>query len=333
MKKVLSVLTAVALTLSLLAGCGSPASSAPGGEASSAPSREGTEGEKLKVGIIQLVEHPSLDEIRTAFLEEMDALGYGEDKVEFLYQNGQNDPNVMNTICQQFVGDEVDAIMAIATNAAQSAAAATSDIPVIFSAVTDPVAAQLLSDPAAPDGNATGTSDAIPTQQIFALADQLTPGIQKYGFIYNLGEVNSVSVIGEAKAYLDSRGIAYEEATVTTSGEVAQAAQALIDKGVGAIFAPIDNTVASAMTVLAETATAAKVPVYVAADSMVNDGGLATVGVNYTNLGKQTAAMTVKVLEGTPVSQLPVEVLDEYSVAVNPDTAAALGVDVSAYLS
>ena len=328
MKKVLSVLSALLVSMALFTGCGGSASSG----AAQSSSQEASSGDgKLKVGIVQLMEHPSLDEIRTAFLDEMETLGYGEDKVEYIYQNGQNDSTIMNTICQKFVGDDVDAIVAIATSAAQSAAAATSEIPIVFSAVTDPVAAQLLSDPNAPDGNATGTSDAIPTEQIFALADELTPGIQKYGFIYNLGEVNSVSVITDAKAYLDEKGIPYEEATVTTSGEVSQAAQALIDKGVDAIFSPIDNTVAYAMTNLADVATSAKIPVYVAADSMVNDGGLATVGVNYTNLGKQTAAMVAKVLEGTPVSQIPVEVLDEYSVVVNPDTAAALGVDVSKY--
>ena len=329
MKKILSVVTALSLSLALLAGCGgSSSSSAPASSAEETSSAGG----KFKVGIIQMMEHPSLDEIRTAFLDEMAALGYGEDQVEFLYQNGQNDATVMNTICQQFVGDEVDAIVAIATNAAQSAAAATSDIPIIFSAVTDPVAAQLLSDPTAPDGNATGTSDAIAVDQIFALAEELTPGIQTYGFIYNLGEVNSVSVISDAKAYLDEQGIAYVESTVTNSGEVAQSAQALLDQGADAIFVPIDNTVASAMTNLSDIATQAQVPVYVAADSMVKDGALATVGVNYTNLGKQTAAMAVKVLEGTPVSEIPVEVLDEYSVVVNEETAAALEIDVSAYV-
>ena len=329
MKKILSVLTALSLSLAFLAGCGgSSSSSAPASSAEETSSAGG----KFKVGIIQMMEHPSLDEIRTAFLDEMAALGYGEDQVEFLYQNGQNDATVMNTICQQFVGDEVDAIVAIATNAAQSAAAATSDIPIIFSAVTDPVAAQLLSDPTAPDGNATGTSDAIAVDQIFALAEELTPGIQTYGFIYNLGEVNSVSVISDAKAYLDEQDIAYVESTVTNSGEVSQSAQALLDQGADAIFVPIDNTVASAMTNLSDIATQAQVPVYVAADSMVKDGALATVGVNYTNLGKQTAAMAVKVLEGTPVSEIPVEVLDEYSVVVNEETAAALGIDVSAYV-
>ena len=329
MKKILSVVTALSLSLALLAGCGgSSSSSAPASSAEGTSSAGGT----FKVGIIQMMEHPSLDEIRTAFLDEMAALGYGEDQVEFLYQNGQNDATVMNTICQQFVGDEVDAIVAIATNAAQSAAAATSDIPIIFSAVTDPVAAQLLSDPTAPDGNATGTSDAIAVDQIFALAEELTPGIETYGFIYNLGEVNSVSVISDAKAYLDEQDIAYVESTVTNSGEVSQSAQALLDQGADAIFVPIDNTVASAMTNLSDIATQAQVPVYVAADSMVKDGALATVGVNYTNLGKQTAAMAVKVLEGTPVSEIPVEVLDEYSVVVNEETAAALGIDVSAYV-
>ena len=144
-------------------------------------------------------------------------------------------------------------------------------------------------------------------------------------------EVNSQSIIEKAKAFLDARGLAYEEVTVASSGEVQQAARGVVAKGVDALFIPNDNTVASAMGVLADEAIKAGKPVYVAADSMVNDGGLATVGVNYTNLGTQTADMLLKVLTGTPVREVPVEVLKENAVVVNEETAAAIGVDVSKY--
>ena len=142
--------------------------------------------------------------------------------------------------------------------------------------------------------------------------------------------MNSVSVIDETKVYLDAQGISYTEASVASTGDVQTAAQTLLSK-CDAIFAPIDNTVASAMGVLADEAIKAGKPVYVAADSMVNDGGLATVGVNYTNLGTQTADMLLKVLTGTPVCEVPVEVLKENAVVVNEETAAAIGVDVSKY--
>lgn len=257
--------------------------------------------------------------------------GYDDSKVVIDYQNGQGDMGTLNTIAQKFVGDGVDMIVAIATPAAQAAAAATDSTPIIFSAVTDPVDAGLVSDLEAPDRNLTGTSDAIPVDRIFALADELTPGIKTYGLLYNNGESNSVSVIRDVKVALNAAGIAFEEATVINSSEVTTAAQSLVGK-VDAIFSPIDNTVAYAMPNLAQIAIEAKLPVYVAADSMVNDGGLATVGVNYTQLGKQTAQMAAEVLSGKPVSEVPVQVLSEYATVVNPDTAAAIGVDVSKYV-
>ncbi|MFQ7725904.1 MAG: ABC transporter substrate-binding protein [Ruthenibacterium lactatiformans] len=177
-------------------------------------------------------------------------------------------------------------------------------------------------------GNITGTSDAIPVENFRACAE-LTPDAELRPHLQHR-RVNSVSVIDETKAYLDAQGISYTEASVASTGDVQTAAQTLLSK-CDAIFAPIDNTVASAMGVLADEAIKAGKPVYVAADSMVNDGGLATVGVNYTNLGTQTADMLLKVLTGTPVCEVPVEVLKENAVVVNEETAAAIGVDVSKY--
>ncbi|MBQ3199980.1 MAG: ABC transporter substrate-binding protein [Firmicutes bacterium] len=282
------------------------------------------------VGLLQLVEHPSLDEIRNAIESEIDSAGYG-DIINIDFVSGQNDTSTMNTIAQKFVANEDDAIIAIATPAAQSVAAATSEIPIIFSAITDPVAAELVSNLDAPDGNVTGVSDYIDVAAIFNLANELTPEVKSYGFIYNMGEVNSVSVIEDAKAYLDAQGIPYTEAFVTNIGEVTTAAQSLVGK-VDAFFLPIDNTVASAMSNVADIAIKNNIPVYVAADSMVHDGGLATAGVNYTQLGKQTAQMLIRILiNGEAIADNPVEVLTEYSVTVNEETAAALGVDVSAY--
>lgn len=325
MKKLLSVLIALTLVLSL-AACGGASSSSPAPSSSEETASSGEE--TLRIGLIQLVEHPSLDEIRTAFTEELKAKGY--DNVEIDYANGQNDTSTINTICQKFVGDGVDMIVAIATPAAQAAAAATSEIPIVFAAVTDPVAAGLVGADGTPDRNCTGTSDAIATGEIFTLADKLTPGIKTYGFLYNLSETNSVAVIEEAKQICAERQLTYIEACVTNSGEVTTAAQSLIGK-VDAIFCPIDNTVAFAMPNLAQIANDAGLPVYVAADSMVADGGLATVGVNYTQLGRQTADMAIEILEGAAVADVPVQVLSEYSTVVNDETAAALGIDPALY--
>ncbi len=332
MKKFFAAAIAVLMTASL-AACGStpsssaaenaaPASSAASTE--SAPSDAGS-GNTYRIGLAQIMEHTSLNQIRDSFTAEMEALGYGPDKVEIDYQNAQSDQSNLNSICQKFAGDGKDLIVAIATPTAISAAAAAPDIPLVFSAVTDPVAAKLVENPDAPEGNITGTSDAIPVDQVFELMNQLTPGVETVGLVYNLGEVNSVAVIEQAKTYLDSKGIGYVEATVTNTSEVQQAAQSLVGK-CQAFYTPIDNTVATAMPVYAEVAKQAGLPIYTGADSMVIDGGFATVGIDYTLLGKQTAAMVVKVLEGTPISEIPVETLSNFATVVNTTTAEAIGV-------
>lgn len=324
LKKLAALALSAVFALSAMTACSGSSSSA-------SPAQDDLK--EVTVGLIQLMEHPSLDEIRTAIEARLEEKAAENGlSIHINYQNGQGDASTINTICQQFVGDGVDAIVAIATPAAQGAAtaAAGTDIPIIFSAVTDPVAAGLVENLDAPEGNITGTSDAIPVDKIFALAEELTPDVKSFGLLYNPGEDNSVSVIADVKAYLDGKGISYTEGSVSGTGDVQIAAQSLLSQ-CDAIFSPIDNTVASAMGVLADEAIKAKKPVYVAADSMVHDGGLATVGVNYTNLGTQTADMLLKVLTGTPVSEVPVEVLRDNAVMVNAETAEAIGVDVSKY--
>lgn len=335
MKKMLGFVLAAAMMLSAFTACGAPASSGSSSASSSASDSGSVSAaaKEVTVGLIQLMEHPSLDEIRTAIEAELNAKAAENGlAITIDYKNGQGDPSTINSICQQFVSDKVSAIVAIATPAAQGAAtaAAGTDIPVIFSAVTDPVEAGLVENLNAPEGNITGTSDDIPVEKIFDLAAELTPSVKSFGLLYNAGEDNSVSVIAKTKAYLESKGISYTEATVASTGDVQTAAQSLLST-CDAVFSPIDNTVASAMGVLANEAIQAKKPVYVAADSMVHDGGLATVGVNYTNLGTQTADMLLKALTGTPISEIPVEVLKDNAVVVNTETAEAIGVDVSKY--
>ncbi len=329
MKKLFAVLLTIAMILAMTACGGGSTPVSSGGAAPSSP--EGVK--QVTVGLIQLMEHPSLDEIRaaiTARLEEKSA--ESGVSIQVNYQNAQGDTSTINTICQQFVAGKVDVIVAIATPAAQGAAAAAenSGIPVVFSAVTDPVAAGLVASIEAPGGSITGTSDAIPVEKIFALAKELTPEVQSFGLIYNTSEDNSLSVIAQVKGYLEGAGLSYTEGAVTTSADVQTSARNLLGK-CDALFVPIDNTVASAMAVLADEAIQAKKPVYVAADSLVADGGLAAVGVNYTNLGSQTADMVLKIVTGTPVSQVPVEVLRDNAIVINGDTARAIGVDISQY--
>ncbi|MEG2841972.1 MAG: ABC transporter substrate-binding protein [Ruthenibacterium sp.] len=327
MKKTTHVLLALVLTFALLTGCGgAPAKPA----ASAAPAAEG---KTVKVGLLQLVQHPSLDEIAAAIEAQLNTKAAENGMTLTIdFQNANNDLTTIDTICRQFIADEVDVIIAIATPAAQGAATAIegTDIPVVFSAVTDPVAAELVDSFDAPGGNITGTSDAIAVDKIFALAAELTPDVKTFGLIYNTSEVNSASTIESAKAYLAGQNIACVESPVTAPGEVQMAAQNLLSQ-CDAIFVPIDNTVAQAMTVLADEAIKAKKPVYTAADSLVHDGGLATVGVNYTALGTQTADMAMRILQGEKAGEMPVAVLSDNAVVVNAETAAAIGVNVDKY--
>lgn len=323
MKKLFCIALSALFALCALPGC---AGSAP---SSAAPAQ----GAGYRIGLVQMMEHTSLDEIRAAIEARLDeALGAGN--YTYDYQNGQNDPSTMMSICQKFAADEVDLIIAIATSAAQSAATVAEDagIPVVFSAVTDPVASQLVDSLDAPGGPVTGTSDAIPVADIFDLAQELTPDIQSVGVLYCTSEPNSASVVAQAKGELEARGLVFDESAITASAEVQTAAQNLLAR-CDALFVPIDNTVAGAISVVADEAIAAGKPLYVAADSMVRDGGLASVGVNYTNLGTQTADMALRVLAGEDPAAMPVEVLREANVVVNEDTAAAIGVDVSQYVS
>ena len=295
----------------------------------SCDNQKAKENETIEIGIVQIVDHTSLNEIREAFIAELKALGITNVNID--YKDAQGDMSAMSTICSGFVGDEKDLIVAIATPSAQAAlqAATGTDIPVVFSAVTDPIGAELVTSLEAPDKNATGTSDAIDVEQIFSLAEKLTPDAKTFGLLYTTGEANSVSVINDVKAYAEKNGIAVVDKGITNISELQQSLESMVGQ-VDAIFSPIDNTIASAMTTVAQFSREQKIPVYPAADSMVKDGGFATVGINYTLLGKETAVIAKKIIDGTPVSEIPVVTLKELDTVVNTTTAATLGIEIPA---
>jgi putative ABC transport system substrate-binding protein len=312
------------LLLTLVVGCASSDNNEP---EDNEEVQETDADKTIKIGIIQPIEHPSLNQIREAVIEGLEEEGL-KDMVEITYKDAQGDPSNINTIISQFVGDEMNIIVPIATSPAQSAAAATKDIPVVFAAVSYPVEAGLVTDTSNPEANITGVSDAIDVNEIFDLAKTLTPDVDTFGFIYNSGEVNSVSAIEMAKKYCDDNGLEYVESTITNSSELLQATQSLVGK-VDAIFTPTDNTVASAMPILSAEAIKSGIPVYTGADSMVGDGGLATVGVDYTLLGKQVANMVKRIIDGEEISNIPVETLKEYTKVINIKTANELGLEIS----
>ena len=216
----------------------------------------------------------------------------------------------------------------IATPASQAMVAMESDIPIVFISVSNPIGAGLLTTLEQPDKNATGTSNAIPIEDIFALSEDLTPGMQTYGLLYCTNEVNSVTTIENAKNYLDEKGLRYVEQIVTNSSEVQQAAQALVGN-VDAIFVPNDSVIQAAMPLVAEVARDAKIPVYGSSAVMVNSGAFATVAITDTEIGMISADMAIAHFEGKEMSEIPALVVPANAIVVNEDTAEALGVTLS----
>ena len=286
------------------------------------------DGEKLKVGIVQLIDNGAFEDMRDGFIQELQDKGYGEDKVEIIYKNAQGDATNLNTICQEMVDSQVDLVATIATPASQAMVAMESDIPIVFISVSNPIGDGLLTTLEQPDKNATGTSNAIPIEDIFALSEDLTPGMQTYGLLYCTNEVNSVTTIENAKNYLDEKGLRYVEQIVTNSSEVQQAAQALVGN-VDAIFVPNDSVIQAAMPLVAEVARDAKIPVYGSSAVMVNSGAFATVAITDTEIGMISADMAIAHFEGKEMSEIPALVVPANAIVVNEDTAEALGVTLS----
>lgn len=318
MKKITKTLTLLALSLCpmlSLIGCGG------------APA-DGAVDEKLTVGVVQLIDNGAFEDMREGFIARLQELGYTEDKCEIYYKNAQGDAANLNAICQEMVDKDVDLIAAIATPAAQAAVNLQSDIPVVFISVSNPTGAGIITDMAHPDKNATGTSNAIPVSEMFKLADRLTPGCQTYGLLYTTGEINAVTTINDAKAYMDANGIKYVEKVVSNSSEVQQAAQSLVGS-VDAIFCPNDSVVQAAMPQIAQIAREAKIPVYGSSAVMVNSGAFATISISDTEIGAISADMADQILKGTPVSEVPAKVVDVFTTVINQNTADAIGASLS----
>jgi putative ABC transport system substrate-binding protein len=282
-----------------------------------------------KVGFIQLIDNLTFKEMRDGFYERMAERGYGNAAIT--YKEAQGDTATLNTICQEFANGNYDVVVTLATPATQAFVNLESGKPNIFIAMSDPVAARVVTTMDKPDKNSTGTSNYIPTDRLFELADKLTPGIKRYGFIYNFGEANAVSTIGKAKEYLDARGIAYQEVTVSNSSEVQQAAEALAGK-VDAIFIPNDSMVVSAMPQIVTIANAAKIPVYGTALVHVTSGALATVGIDDRLIGSRSADMVIDIFNGKKIVDTPVVTFDTLYTVVNDATAKTLGVAIPADL-
>jgi len=282
----------------------------------------------LRVGVTQIVEHPALDEARQGFIDRLAELGY-EEGTDVVYdiQSAQNDVGTALTIAQKFAADGVDLVLAIATPAAQAAAQVLRDTPILITAVTDPVAAELVDSIERPGTNVTGTSDLTPVRAQLELLTMLAPSARRVGVIYNAGEVNSVVQVNLAKAAAADLGLEVVEATAANSSEVLSAAQSLVGR-VDALYVPTDNTVVSAIESVVLVAERARLPLIAGEDLSVDQGALATVGIDYYQLGRQTADMALRVLQGENPAEMSIEYQNEINLVVNLSAAQRMGVTI-----
>ena len=288
---------------------------------------------KIKIGIIQLVEHPALDANYRGFVDGLAEAGYENGKnISIDYQNAQNEQANCATIAQKFINDQDDLIFAIATPAAQAVANLTKNIPVVVSSVTDPESAKLVKSNAKPGTNVTGTSDLTPCEAQIGLLKKIVPDAKTVGMLYCSNEQNSFFQIAIAKAACDKIGLSYIDATVSNSNELQQVVQSLVGK-VDAIYTPTDNMIAAGMATVAQVANQNKIPVISGEAGMVQSGALATYGIDYYELGKQTAKMAVEIIrDGKNPAEMPIQYLENCTLAVNESTRDALGITIPADL-
>ncbi|HEL2526036.1 TPA: ABC transporter substrate-binding protein [Streptococcus suis] len=291
-------------------------------------SSEQASSDVVKVGVLQHMEHESLTAAREGFVAELEANGYKEgEKLVLDYQNAQGDQANLQTISEQLI-DGNDIVLAIATPSAQSLATVSTETPIVFTAVTDPLSADLVESIEKPGGLLTGTSDQAPIDKQVELLGQAVPDAKTVGILYTTSERNSEVQVEQAKELLEKAGYKVVVKGITSSNEVQDATTSLM-KDVDALFIPTDNTVASTMTMIGELSVEHKVPVIGGSTDMVDEGGLLTYGTNYEALGRQTAKMAIKIIEGANVSETAVEYPETVSLHVNEEMAQKLGIDTS----
>lgn len=285
-------------------------------------------GKVYRIGIMQIVEHPSLDAARQGFIDALSELGYKDGQnVRYEIRSAQGELAIAQTIAQRFVAEQVDLILAIATPTAQAAAQATRTIPILITAVTDPVAARLVQSLERPGTNVTGTSDMTPVAAQLELLKKLVPSARRVGVVYNPGEVNSQVQAGLTRQAATRLGLEIVEASASSSTEVLTAAQS-IARRVDAFYVFTDNTVVSALESVIKVAEQARKPLIVGEGDSVRRGGLASVAIDYYQLGRQTGRMAARVLEGASPAEMPVQFQEQARLIINLQAAARMGVTV-----
>ena len=344
--KIMSLVLAGAMVLSLGACSGGGTAETTKAElteaVTAASSEEGTEaaseagegagqtaeGTTYKIGILQLVQHTALDAANEGFIAALDEAGIQYDLDS---QNASGDQSACQTVASKFANDKKDLILAIATPAAQAVAGAVTDTPGLITAVTDPAESGLVDDNQKPGGNVTGTSDLTPVKEQIDLLKQILPDAKKVGILYCSAESNSEIQAQMAREAIEAAGMTSQDFTVSSSNEIQTVVQSMVGK-VDAIYAPTDNTIAAGMTTVGMVAGDNNLPVICGESGMVDNGGLATYGIDYYQLGYMTGQQAVRILtEGASPADMPIEYLpvEKCELTVNEETAATLGIDVS----
>jgi len=281
--------------------------------------------QEIKVGVTSIVEHPALDAARDGVKQALADAGYKDgENYQFLFQSAQNRQPTAVQIAQKYVGDKVDVIVAIGTPSAQAAANATKDIPVVFSAITDPVAAGLMGNLAKPDANVTGVSDMTPVADHVKLIRELLPQATKIGYLYNPSEANSVAALRVLQEAAMAQGFDVVESTALQTAQVRNATLALVDK-VDVIYITTDNTVVSALETAIMVANENNMPFVAADPESAVRGALVAAGVNYFDIGLLTGKMVVKLLKGEKVANIAAEIAPANDLFINQQTAASIG--------
>lgn len=344
MKKLASISLAACMVVGALAACGgssSTATTAAATEAATTAAAADTtaaaadttaaaadDGKEYKIGVLQLVQHVALDASNKGFIQALDESGikYTADQ-----QNASGEQSACQTIAEKFVNDGVDLIYTIATPATEAAAAATTDIPIVLAAVTDPEGSGLVQSNEKPGVNITGASDLTPVKEQIELLKKLLPDAKTVGILYCSAESNSEIQAQMARDACDAQGLAHDDYTVSSTNEIQTVVESMIGK-VDAIYCPTDNTIAAGMATVAQVANDNKIPTICGEGGMVDNGGLATYGIDYTKLGYMAGKMAVEILtEGKNPADMPIqyESTEECELQVNEDTAKLLGIDTS----
>lgn len=279
-----------------------------------------------KVAVSQIVEHPALDATRQGLLDGLKEKGFIEgENLEFVYQTAQGNPAIAVQIARQFVGEEPDVLVGIATPTAQALVAATRKVPVVFTAVTDPVGAKLIKNVDKPGGNVTGLSDLSPVAQHVDLILEIMPNVKSIGVVYNPGESNAVTLVKLLKDAAAAKGLKVIEATALKSADVQSATQIIVEKS-DVIYAAVDNTVASAIDGMIVAANMAKTPVFGGSTTYIENGAYAALGFDYYQVGVQTADYVAAILNGKNPGDLAVKVAEGSDLVLNKKAAAKLGI-------